>query len=246
MKGCRGADRARHEGIVTGASRGIGRALCEALASRGARLGLMARGRERLEELAATLPEGHGGPHVPLVADVSKRAQVARAVDRFAKRAEGLDLVVANAGVAHYGPFVGHRDRAGGRDGPRQRARHDLHGRGRASTPSGPRPWTHRDHVVGRGHSRLSLGCGIRRHEGGRPGVCGGASARAVGNRRLGDDRFPRRGGDRPPRPRAKPATRLAPKRGRAASHGGRRAVVDGVEADSRAVYAPGVVRLLG
>ena len=29
-----------------------------------------------------------------------------RAIDRFAKRAEGLELAVANAGVAHYGPFV--------------------------------------------------------------------------------------------------------------------------------------------
>ncbi len=92
--------------VVTGASRGIGRALCRALASRGARLGLMARGRERLEELAAELPESTGGPHLPLVADVAKRGQVVRAVDRFAKRAEGLDLVVANAGVAHYGPFA--------------------------------------------------------------------------------------------------------------------------------------------
>jgi len=92
--------------IVTGASRGIGRALCVALSSRGARLGLMARGKEGLEELAAQLPESPGGPHLPLAADVGKRAQVQRAVDRFAKRAEGLDLAIANAGVAHYGPFV--------------------------------------------------------------------------------------------------------------------------------------------
>jgi short-subunit dehydrogenase len=66
----------------------------------------MARGRERLEELVAELPESPGGPHLALVADVAKRGQVVRAIDRFAKRAGGLDLVVANAGVAHYGPFV--------------------------------------------------------------------------------------------------------------------------------------------
>lgn len=92
--------------IVTGASRGIGRALSLALASRGARLGLLARDRERLEEVVERLPTSPAGPHLALAADVSKRGQVQRAVDRFAKRAEGLDLVVANAGIAHYGPFV--------------------------------------------------------------------------------------------------------------------------------------------
>src|SRR5919109_4907054 len=92
--------------VVTGASRGVGRALCVALARRGARLGLLARGRENLEELAAELPEGRGGPHAVLAADVTRWAQVRRAVDRFAKRAEGLDLLVANAGVLHYAPFA--------------------------------------------------------------------------------------------------------------------------------------------
>jgi 3-oxoacyl-[acyl-carrier protein] reductase len=92
--------------VVTGASRGVGRALCVALARRGARLGLLARGRENLEELAAELPEGRGGPHVVLAADVAKWGQVKRAVDRFAKRAQGLDLLVANAGVLHYAPFA--------------------------------------------------------------------------------------------------------------------------------------------
>jgi short-subunit dehydrogenase len=66
----------------------------------------MARGKEGLEELAAQLPNSPGGPHLPLAADVGKRGQVQRAVDRFARRVEGLDLAIANAGVAHYGPFV--------------------------------------------------------------------------------------------------------------------------------------------
>jgi 3-oxoacyl-[acyl-carrier protein] reductase len=92
--------------LVTGASRGIGRALCVGLASRGARLGLLARGKERIAELVAQLPESPAGPHLALAADVAKRSQVERAIDGFAKQAEGLDLVVANAGVAHYGPFV--------------------------------------------------------------------------------------------------------------------------------------------
>jgi short-subunit dehydrogenase len=92
--------------VVTGASRGVGRALCAELATRGARLGLMARGREGLEDLAAQLPASAEGPHVTLAADVTKWGQVQRATDRFAKRAGRIDLLVANAGVLHYAPFV--------------------------------------------------------------------------------------------------------------------------------------------
>ena len=92
--------------IVTGASRGIGRALSEALAKRGARLGLLARSREELEKLAASLPAQGDAEHVPLAADVGRRGEVTKAIERFVKRAGGVDLLVANAGIAHYGPFA--------------------------------------------------------------------------------------------------------------------------------------------
>ena len=92
--------------IVTGASRGIGRALSVELADRGARLGLMARGKEGLDELAAELPESPDGPHVTAAADVSKWGQTSKAIDRLAKRLEGIDLLVVNAGVLHYRPFA--------------------------------------------------------------------------------------------------------------------------------------------
>jgi short-subunit dehydrogenase len=87
--------------LVTGASRGIGRALAEALAQRGASVGLMARSEEELAQLADRLP----GNHYPLVADAGDREAVEAAVQRFSEAAGGLDLAVANAGVAHYGPF---------------------------------------------------------------------------------------------------------------------------------------------
>src|SRR5437763_8041806 len=92
--------------LVTGASRGIGRALSVELARRGVRLGLLARGREALEALAAELPESPAGPHLPLAADVTKRGQVQRAIERFAKRAGRIDLLVANAGTVHYAPIA--------------------------------------------------------------------------------------------------------------------------------------------
>jgi 3-oxoacyl-[acyl-carrier protein] reductase len=92
--------------LVTGASRGIGLALARALASRGARLGLLARGRDALEEVAAGLPPSPAGDHVALAADVAKRGTLQRAVDRYAKAAGGIDLLVANAGVLDYAPFA--------------------------------------------------------------------------------------------------------------------------------------------
>jgi short-subunit dehydrogenase len=87
--------------LVTGASKGIGRATAQALARRGARVGLVARGEEDLAALAADLP----GDPVILPADVSSRESIAGAVGRFVGRAGGIELVVANAGLAHYGPF---------------------------------------------------------------------------------------------------------------------------------------------
>jgi short-subunit dehydrogenase len=92
--------------VVTGASRGIGRALSADLARRGARLGLIARGKEGLEEAAAELPDGPAGPPVTAAADVSKWGQTSRAIDRLAKRLEGIDLLVVNAGVLHYSPLM--------------------------------------------------------------------------------------------------------------------------------------------
>jgi short-subunit dehydrogenase len=88
--------------FVTGASRGIGRALALQLAARGARVGLAARSPQELEALAAELP---GSGHLALPCDVGAREEVEAAVARFAAEAGGIDLVVANAGVAFYGPF---------------------------------------------------------------------------------------------------------------------------------------------
>jgi NADP-dependent 3-hydroxy acid dehydrogenase YdfG len=92
----------RTRALVTGASRGIGRALARALAERGATVGLLARSGDELRALAASLPS----TAVALDADVADPAAVRAAVDRFAAVAGGLDLLVANAGVAEYEPFA--------------------------------------------------------------------------------------------------------------------------------------------
>ena len=87
--------------LVTGATKGIGRALAEALAGRGAAVGLAARSADELSELAAAL-----GPRaVALPCDVGDADQVRAAVERFVAEAGGLELAIANAGIAHYGRF---------------------------------------------------------------------------------------------------------------------------------------------
>jgi short-subunit dehydrogenase len=85
--------------LVTGASRGIGETIARAFALRGCTLGLVARTREPLEELAAVLP---GSGHAVLPADVAEAASIAAAVEEFG----AVDVLVANAGLTHYMPFV--------------------------------------------------------------------------------------------------------------------------------------------
>jgi short-subunit dehydrogenase len=85
--------------LVTGASRGIGQAVARAFAKRGATLGLVARRREPLEQLAGELP---GDGHVALSADVSDAESIAAAIEEFGD----VDVVVANAGITHYRPFA--------------------------------------------------------------------------------------------------------------------------------------------
>src|SRR5262249_51685051 len=85
--------------LITGASRGIGRALTDLLAQRGCSLGLVARNADQLDRIAAG-----SAPAFALPADVGDYSQIEAAVASFIERAGGLDLLVVNAGVAWYGP----------------------------------------------------------------------------------------------------------------------------------------------
>jgi NAD(P)-dependent dehydrogenase (short-subunit alcohol dehydrogenase family) len=87
--------------LVTGAARGIGAALAENLAGRGARLALVGLEAANLAEVAERCGEG------AFVAecDVSDRSNVMQAVDAAADALGGLDVVVANAGIAAGGPL---------------------------------------------------------------------------------------------------------------------------------------------
>ncbi|MGW9592469.1 SDR family oxidoreductase [Streptomyces chartreusis] len=84
--------------VVTGAASGIGEAVAVLLAERGARVALLARREQRLDEVAAKITAG-GGSALAVVADVTDDASVAAAVARIHEAYGPVDLVVNNAGV---------------------------------------------------------------------------------------------------------------------------------------------------
>lgn len=84
--------------LVTGASSGIGEATALALAADGATVALLARRKDRLDELTARI-ESAGGAALAVPADVSDQPQAAAAVERVVDRLGRLDTVVNNAGL---------------------------------------------------------------------------------------------------------------------------------------------------
>jgi NAD(P)-dependent dehydrogenase (short-subunit alcohol dehydrogenase family) len=84
--------------IVTGASRGLGAALAEALARAGARVVLVARGRESLEALAASL-RAEGLTVHALAEDVAEKQAVHRIAGAAAALTGPIDLLVNNASL---------------------------------------------------------------------------------------------------------------------------------------------------
>ncbi len=85
--------------FITGASSGIGAALAQRYAEQGAVLGLVARRRDMLEQLAAGLPNPERHRIYPL--DVTDHSALADAASDFIDAMNGIDVVVANAGVSH-------------------------------------------------------------------------------------------------------------------------------------------------
>ncbi len=83
--------------VVTGASRGIGLAIADALAFEGADVALLARGAEGLAAAAEQVGR-HGGTVTTRSVDVTDHAALAVAVDQVADELGGLDRLVANAG----------------------------------------------------------------------------------------------------------------------------------------------------
>jgi NAD(P)-dependent dehydrogenase (short-subunit alcohol dehydrogenase family) len=85
--------------FITGASSGIGAALAREYARRGAVLGLLARRREALDALIATLPNAER--HRAYAVDVTEHAALAAAARDFIATHKGADVVIASAGISH-------------------------------------------------------------------------------------------------------------------------------------------------
>jgi 3-oxoacyl-[acyl-carrier protein] reductase len=88
--------------VVTGASRGIGRAVALAAAAKGAHVGLIARSRDDLEDVLAEA----GGDGAIAVADVADPGQLRAAIDELEAELGPVDVLVANAGIGAYGAFA--------------------------------------------------------------------------------------------------------------------------------------------
>ena len=86
--------------LVTGGSRGIGRAVAKAFAARGARVTINYLSNK--EAAVATLSEMEGGPHVAIQADVSDPDAVEHLFEEAVAALGSIDIVVNNAGIFRY------------------------------------------------------------------------------------------------------------------------------------------------
>ena len=90
--------------MVTGASSGIGDAYAERLAADGWDLLVVARRRDRLNDLAARISKLHEVTVRPIQADLSRADDVQRVCEEI--EAAPVEMLVNNAGLAHYMPFA--------------------------------------------------------------------------------------------------------------------------------------------
>lgn len=88
--------------FITGPARGIGAALARQLAARGDRVALAGLEPDRLAELAREL----GPQHVWFDCDVTDQASLTRAVEGTVSAFGGIDVVIANAGIASHGTLA--------------------------------------------------------------------------------------------------------------------------------------------
>lgn len=85
--------------IITGGSRGLGKAMALALAGAGANTVLISRNREDVEQAAAEVASSSGRKSLGIAADVCKGEDVEKAVEQTLKEWGQIDILVNNAGV---------------------------------------------------------------------------------------------------------------------------------------------------
>lgn len=98
--------------IVTGSTRGIGKASAEALADHGARVVISSRKQEACDEVAAAINAKHGaGTAIAVAASISDKAALQHLVDETRRAFGRIDILVCNAASnPYYGPLAGIED----------------------------------------------------------------------------------------------------------------------------------------
>ena len=91
--------------VVTGASKGIGKALAFAFARAGAKVVLAARTRETLEQVASELRES-GAEALAVPTDVTNADAVKQLIQQTLDTYQHVDILINNAGIGHFGPVV--------------------------------------------------------------------------------------------------------------------------------------------
>jgi len=98
--------------MVSGASKGIGRAVAEKLAAEGVGLSLCARGEAQLGAVAREIESKHGVTCLACPADLNRAEDIQGWVRATLGRFGGVDVLVNNAGAAQGGPFLSLADQA--------------------------------------------------------------------------------------------------------------------------------------
>ena len=91
--------------IVTGGSKGLGKAMAAGLASAGAKLVLVSRNQAEVEAAAAEISRDYGVPAIGLQADVTLEDQVQGVVDTCLEKFGKVDVLINNAGINIRGPI---------------------------------------------------------------------------------------------------------------------------------------------
>ncbi|SNR39132.1 3-ketoacyl-ACP reductase [Hymenobacter mucosus] len=91
--------------LVTGAGKGIGRAIAVALAQEGANVALLARTESQLRDVAQEI-EQLGGKAVVVTADIADRTAVEAAVAQAATTLGSIDILINNAGIGTFAKLV--------------------------------------------------------------------------------------------------------------------------------------------
>jgi NAD(P)-dependent dehydrogenase (short-subunit alcohol dehydrogenase family) len=97
--------------IVTGSSRGIGRAIAEAMADHGAKVVISSRKAEACQEVADAINAKHPGAATVIPASISSKEQLQHLVDETRRQLGRIDVLVCNAASnPYYGPMGGITD----------------------------------------------------------------------------------------------------------------------------------------